>query len=181
MKKIALGIFLLFALLVIGYSQEIKKQDTKFDQFSSKTGTTIKFIDYKLPELNLKYGSAESRIRKIIIGNDAKYFYQISKEGKYDSKTASIAYEDLLEVIKALDKLQKDSPMDIDLKPDYLENKFVTTDGFSLGYYVDAGNLEWYAVLEKYGSDNTIFMKDVSTIESALNIAKNQIEALKKK
>ncbi len=180
MKKLLFALLSLVLLANNFYSQDVKKQDTKFDQFTSKTGTTIKFMDYNLPDLNLRYGSAESRIRVIISGNEAKYFYQISKEGKYDTKTASIAYEDLLEVIKALQKLQKDAPSDLALKSDYLENKFVTDDGFKLGYYVSDSKLFWYAVLEKYGSDNTIFLKDVATIENALNNAKKKIESLKK-
>jgi hypothetical protein len=64
--------------------------------------------------------------------------------------------------------------------PDYLENKFVTSDGFSLGCYVSKGELVWYAVLEKYSSDCTIFLKNVETIVNTLNNAKNKIELLKK-
>lgn len=180
MKKITLSLFVLFVFTAIVYSQDVKKNDTKFDQFTSKTGTTIKFIDYNLPDLDLRYGAAESRIRKIISGNEAKYFYQISHKGKYDTKTASILYVDLLEVIKALQKLEKEAPTDLSLNPDYLENKFVTEDGFQLGYYVSVNKILWYAVLEKYGSDNTIFFKNVKTIANALNKAKNKIKSLEK-
>ena len=180
MKKLSFSVLALIVLAINIYSQDVKKQDTKFDQFTSKTGTTIKFIDFKLPDLDRTHGAVESRVRKIIIGNEAKYFYQISKEGKYDTKQASIIYEDLLEVIKAFQKLQKDAPNDLALHPDYLENKFVTDDGFQLGYYVSDNKLVWYAVLEKYGSDNTVFLKDAETIANSLNSAKNKIESLKK-
>jgi len=65
--------------------------------------------------------------------------------------------------------------------PDYLENKFVTDDGFQLGYYLSSGKIKWYLVLEKYGSGNTIFINDVTTIETAFIGAKDKIESLKNK
>ena len=64
--------------------------------------------------------------------------------------------------------------------PNYLENKFVTEDGFQLGYYISDGKSKWYMKLEKYGTDNTIFINDVITIENALVEAKNIIEEIKK-
>jgi len=179
MKKYLL-IFIL-AVTSFSYGQEIKKQNTKFEQFSSKTGTTVKFIDYNLPALDLLYGvTAESKIRKLISLNKTEYYYFISYESQYGEKSAAIAYEDLLELIKALHSLKTESSSDLASNPDYLENKFVTTDGFQLGYYVNKGELKWYVVLDKYSSSSTLPLSDVSTIENALNSAKIKIESLKK-
>jgi hypothetical protein len=75
------------------------------------------------------------------------------KEGKYSNTTASIEYTDLIEVLKALKALQNEVNNDILANPDYLENKFVTVDGFQVGYYIDKGTVHWYVRLEKYGSD----------------------------
>jgi hypothetical protein len=178
MKKLFLvSGLLLFTIVVFG--QDAKEANTKMDAFASKTGVIIKFVDYSLPNLNLTYGAAETKVRKLMSGGDIGYFYQISYEGKYDTKTASIAYEDLVEVIKAIQTLKTESASDKSSNPDYLENKFVTDDGFQLGYYVSNGKLKWYLVLEKYGSGNTVFINDVSTIESAFNEAKSKIESLK--
>ena len=178
---LVLSIILLTSNLFAQDAKDIKEESTKMDAFASKTGAIIKYIDYSLPNLKLTYGVAETKIREFISGPDIEYFYQISKEGKYDTKTASIAYEDLLEVIKAIESLKNESASDKALNPDYLENKFVTDDGFKLGYYVSKGKLAWYLVLERYGSGNTIFIQDVSVIESAFNSAKLKIEALKNK
>ena len=178
MKKLLFvtGIILLTTFV---YGQDAKEANTKMDAFASKTGVIIKYVDYALPNLSLTYGAAETKVRKLISGGDMAYFYQISYKGKYDTKTASIAYEDLLEVIKAFQTLNTESASDKSSNPDYLENKFVTDDGFQLGYYVSNGKLKWYLVLEKYGSGNTIFINDVSIIESAFNEAKTKIESLK--
>ena len=176
---LVLSMILLTSTLNAQDSKDIKEESTKMDAFASKTGAIIKYIDYSLPNLKLTFGIAETKIRKFIIGEDVEYFYQISKEGKYDTKTASIAYEDLLEVIKAITSLKNESTSDKILNPDYLENKFVTDDGFKVGYYISKGKLAWYLVLERYGSGNTIFVNDVSVIESAFNSAKQKIEELK--
>lgn len=178
MKKLFFATGLLFISLSL-FAQDAKEANTKMDLFASKTGVILKFIDYSLPNLNLIYGAAETKIRKLISGGDIAYFYQISYKGQYDTKTASIAYEDLIEIIKAFQTLKSDSVNDQSSKPDYLENKFVSDDGFQLGYYVSSGKLKWYIVLEKYGSGNTVFINDVITIEKAFNGAKEKIESLK--
>jgi hypothetical protein len=181
-KSTAVAVFLLVSS--IAFSQEIKKDakvfETKMDKFSSKTGTFSKFIDTQLPNLKLSYGSVETRVRKLISGTESLYFYQIEKKGQYSNSTASIEYSDLVEVIKALKTLKQDVEKDVASTPDYLENKFITVDGFQVGYYVDKGKSSWYIKLEKYGSDNTLFVKDGVSIESAFDEAKVKIEELKK-
>lgn len=171
-------------LTTLTYAQDVKKEaenvKTKMDVFSSKTGAITKFIDTKLPNLKASYENGETRIRKIISGNTVGYFYQIVKSGKYGNTTASIEYSDLLEVIKAIKSLKADVDKDIAANPDYLENKFITVDGFQVGYYVSKGKASWYLKLEKYGSDNTLFIDNGDTIDTAFNEAKNKIDELKK-
>ena len=148
--------------------------------FSSKTGTITKFVDTNLPNLKTSYGGVETKIRKILNGVNSAYFFQISKEGKYSTSTASIEYNDLIEVLKALKALQPEVEKDVALNPNYLENKFVTVDGFQVGYYVSNGKATWYVKLEKYGSENTLFIENGVTIETAFTDAKNKIDELKK-
>jgi hypothetical protein len=165
------------------FAQETKKETpTKIDAFSSKTGVIVKITDYKLPALKASYSNpAETRVR-VISGttNKPAYFFQVEKEGKYGNSTASIEYADLLEVIKALATLKTEVEKDLAANPDYLENKFTTVDGFQLGYYISEGKVKWYLQLEKYGSDKTLFIDKVETIEAAFDAAKNKIEELRK-
>lgn len=180
-------IFYVSALILFSTvcGQEVKKETetvkTKMDVFASKTGSITKFIDTKLPYLKTSFASAETRIRKISNGATSAYFYQISKEGKYNTTTASIEYSDLIEVLKALKALQSEVNNDTLINPDYLENKFVTVDGFQVGYYISKGNINWYVRLEKYGSDATLFIDKYETIETAFSEAKNKIDSLKSK
>jgi hypothetical protein len=152
---------------------------SKLESFISKRGTVIKFEDFNLSPLKLIYsGAAEAKIRKITSGTESQYFYQIEKRGQYSSYVASIAYEDVLELIRALGTLESELDKDIALNPDYLENKFVTDDGFQMGYYVNAGKSNWYLKLESHG-DNTIFIKDSDSIRQAFDSAKTTIERLR--
>ncbi|MDN5289019.1 MAG: hypothetical protein JWR38_5293 [Mucilaginibacter sp.] len=180
----SMAIVLFLFISAVAFSQEIKKDakvfETKMDKFSSKTGTFSKFIDTQLPDLKLSYGSAETRIRKLINGTESFYFYQIEKKGQYSTSIASIEYSDLLEVIKALKVLKQDVEKDMAANPDYLENKFTTVDGFQVGYWLAKGKSSWYITLEKYGSNSTLPIKDEMTLETALDGAKAKIEELKK-
>ena len=178
-------IFLTLFAAQFALGQENKKETehklTKMEAFTSKTGTITKFVDFKMPSLKLFLGDvAETRVRKVIVGNELKYFYLIEKESKSKNviTTASIEYYDLLEVIKALAVLKRESGSDYTNKPDYLENKFVTSDGFQLGYYVTEGQGKWYMKFDQRGTDNTVFINDVQTIETSLTAAKNKIEEM---
>lgn len=170
--------------VVSAFSQDVKKEadviKTKMEAFSSKTGTITKFVDSKLPNLKASYESSETRIRKISSGTNSAYFYQIEKTGKYSNSTASIEYNDLVEILKALKILRADVDKDVAAKPDYLENKFISVDGFQVGYYISKGKASWYLKLEKYGSDNTLFIDNGETIENAFMEAKTKIDELKK-
>lgn len=165
------------------FAQDVKKDaetiKTKIDVFNSKTGTITKFTDNKLPNLKTSFGGVETRIRKISNGTTSAFFYQIIKEGKFGNSTASIEYSDLLEVLKAIKALKTEIDQDIVLKPDYLENKFVTVDGFQVGYYVSSEKSSWYIKLERYGSDSTLFIENGDVIETSFTEAKNKIDQLK--
>lgn len=180
-KYLALSMLLFTSLLI---AQEAKKDlesvKTKMDVFASKTGVITKFVDFNLTQVKGSYGVvSEARVRKIISGSTSLYFFQIIKEGKYGNSTASIEYVDLLEVIKALKSLKVEVEKDIQ-STNYLENKFTTVDGFQVGYFVNNNKATWYLKLEKYGSDNTLFLNDVEALESSFDSAKIKIEELKK-
>ena len=50
--------------------------------------------------------------------------------------------------IHKLAKLVAEADTDCSANPDYLENRFVTNDGFEIGYYVSKGKASWYMKLE---------------------------------
>ena len=172
-------LIILTLLLVPTVSFAQQKDVTKMQRFMSKTGKIIKFIDHNLPDIPTRYSSIESKIRTIEVSGERENFFQIEKKAEYGKKVASIAEEDLIELIKALNKLKQMVATDIQSDPDYLENKFVTEDGFQVGYYVSHREAKWFIVLERFGSDNTVFFNNVGIIKTAFALALKKMRALK--
>jgi hypothetical protein len=157
------------------------KPETKFEQFSSKSGTIVRFTDYPTENFKRSFQKGETKIRKVTYGaNESRYFLKITNEGQYSTSTAMIEYSDLLEILKAITVLKQSESTDV-TNPNYTENKFRTSDGFEIGYYTSNGKTAWYLQLEKFGRDNTIFPSGTSNdIEQIFITAKNKIEELKK-
>ena len=162
-----------------GQVKKENKAKTKMSSFVSEKGVIIKFEDYNLLPLKSPYGSAKTKIRKIISRSTSKFFFQITKKGKYSSDTASIAYEDIIEILGALNKLDEQSKIDVTTVSDYLENKFVTDDGFRVGYYISKKKVHWYIQLDDYGSNNTVFIKEYEKLFEVFKNGKEKIEELK--
>ena len=176
MKKL---LFILLVLPVLCFAQDAKEKATKMDAFASQTGMIIKLSDFSLPSIPTSFGVASAKIRIFETGAKLGYFYQISNKGQYSTKTASIAYEDFLEIFKAFESLKSEALIDIDTNPEYLEKKFKTSDGFEIGYYIQKSKISWFLTLTNLGSDNTLFMKDVKDIQATFDGAKAKFEELK--
>jgi hypothetical protein len=159
-------------------AQEDNNSVTKMEQILLKKGSIVKIIDYSESMLPLRFGHATTKIRKVATSNSIWYFLQIIKPSEYNSKTASIVYEDLIEIIEALQTLKQESANDLLLKPEYLENKYISDDGFEIGYYVSKKKLNWFFTLSRYGNENTLFLKRIEDMESLLNSSKIEIEKL---
>jgi hypothetical protein len=184
LKKITIGLALL-TITANCFAQDNKKESevikTKMDVFTSKTGTIIKFTDYKLESLKAALNEvADTRIREVKSGSLNTYFLQIIKVGKFGNTVASIEYADLLELIKALSTLKADAEKDLAINPEFIEKKFISVDGFHIGYYIRKGSMTWYLKLEKYGSDNTLIIDNGEKIEKVFNDAKTKIDELNK-
>ena len=88
-----------------------------------------------------------------------------------------IEYSDLVEINKALAKLLNEVDSDCLSNPDYLENRFITEDGFRIGYYVNDGKANWFVRLDRYGK-STVFIKKEVLAEN-FPAAQKKIEELK--
>ncbi|UPQ79784.1 hypothetical protein M0M57_02855 [Flavobacterium azooxidireducens] len=78
-------ILLLLTATTITFSQEAKKElekeKTKIDVFASKTGSIIKFTDFKLSGIKSLYGGlSETRIRKINSGALSSFFFKLKNK-----------------------------------------------------------------------------------------------------
>lgn len=181
MRKIIF--ILLFTPLITFAQNETNKPQTKFEQLASKTGRILKFVDVKMPRLSY----LESSIRIIMDEQFNRYFYRIEKTETSTSLSdivaieysdiVAIEYSDLVEINKALEKLQKEVDNDCASNPDYLENKFITEDGFRIGYYVDRGKPNWFIKLTTYDKSVVFIKKEV--LAEQFPAAQRKIEELK--
>ena len=179
MKKFLVVLAMLLPLVSFAQQEDAKKQMTKFEEFTSKTGSIIKFTDVSLSRMSLVYGSLDTGIR-ILKGSPNAYFYRL-EESETSSRLGHIAmieYSDLVEINKALEKLASEVDADIAANPDYLENKFRTVDGFEVGYFISKGKANWYLKLERY-SNSTVFVKSQAIVMEGFKNAQAKIEELK--
>lgn len=172
MRKLVFVLMLL--VLVIGGLIAEEKQLTKVEQFLSRTGKIVRVNDYSVGRI---YASTEVSARKIESEGEVLYACVIAKKGEYGDATAFIEEEDLDEILSALQVLKKQSFED-EGKTHYIENKFITEDGFRIGYYTSKGKIQWFMKLERYASRGTIWPK-LEKIESMLNQAKQKIAEIK--
>ncbi len=82
-----------------------------------------------------------------------------------------------MEINKALNKLVSEVDADCAANPDYLENRFITEDGFQIGYYVSKGKANWYLKLERYRS-STVYIKNMDVLTTNFPAAQQKIEEL---
>ena len=167
--------------VVSNAQNDAAKKLTKFEQITSKTGRISKFVDVNMPSIPQSFmGSLSTSIRTVMGEQSNSYFYRIeeSETSRSTSHIAMIEYSDLVEINKALVKLTSEVESDIVTNPDYLENKFITTDGFQVGYYVNKGSAHWYLKLERYSS-STVFVKNQEVLVEAFTNAQKKIEELK--
>ena len=125
-------------------------------------------------------GSLEAGVRTLMGEQENSYFYRIEEPETTRSiaHIAMIEYSDLVEINKALKKLVAEVDSDCAANPDYLENRFITNDGFQIGYYVSKGKASWYIKLERY-SNSTVFVKNAEALTTNFEEAQKKIEELK--
>ena len=177
MKRFVLLLALLL-LPALAFGQQ--KDATKIDKISSKKGVTIKFIDYKLPVVESRFFPLKLTVKVFEAGDERQLFYEVYVNAAdiKDAHVAWIAEEDLSDMINALQGLKQSAIKDVQSNPDYLENRFVTEDGFSVGYYVSQGQPSWFLSFGKIGSGESVFFDDVTTIEDLFKQAKDKMDSL---
>mgnify|MGYP000205613725 FL=1 len=168
----------------------VEKNKSKLSNFVSKKGQVIKFVDYLLPNLDSNTNVLEMKIRLIYAGGKTSYFCMISRDEEYGSKVAAIEEKDLDEILKAIESLEKDVEKTDMKEADYIENKFVTEDGFKIGYYaifkegfmgVGEQDFNWFITLEEYDETTEFFDQDINKIKNSLLLAREKIQAIKTK
>lgn len=170
-------LFLLASALSLNAQNDSIVRVTKYNAIDSRKGTIIKFVEKERDKIvttsDSRFG-LNSAIRTYYNDGGNSYFLIIES-----SLVVGIEYSDLVEVNKVFDKLFKEVDADCALNPDYLESKFITDDGFKIGYYVKKGKAHWVVDLDIYSPLGRIELKKPYDFSKGLKDAQNEIEIMK--
>ena len=159
MKKIAI-IILMAIMPMLAIGQNAEKELTKISTYLG--------------------GKLEASVRVVKKGADKMYFFRVEKAETSSSiaRIAMIEYSDLVEVNKAIASLMSEVQSDKEAGYDYLENKFISNDGFQVGYYVSGSSMRWFLKLERYSS-STVFFSNTEDFVDAFRNAQTKIEEMR--
>ena len=170
---------------------------TTFEKFTSSIGTIVKFKDYPLPEATGKTGggmfaavyTVNATVRQVIIEDVSSLFLKLSyKEYQGPERIAFIAYEDVVEIKKALDEIITQRQSDTTGEACYLENKFKTKDYLEIGYYIsketnrkgdNSFKSNYYIDLDTRYRSSTAFFSEPTALVELFNNAINKMNQLK--
>ena len=162
------------------FAQE-KSEPSRMDKIISEGGKLIRYDDYKLSDIKGSIGTPKLETKIRVINSGSKpytYFLLLSMEAKYSTKRASISEEELTDILEVYGSLVDASNSETN-SSNYAEMKYVTEDGFEVGYYVKKGKSKWFLKLEKYGSGSIFFLKKSEKFKQVLLAAQSKIKELK--
>ena len=147
-KKTLISILLLIfiSLTINAQTDSINNRGTVYDNYITQKGFKIKFVDKKLSKIS--YGISSNTYLKCklriveVEGIEKQYFVILG-----DDDDNIIEYSDLINVNKELERLIKEVDIDISQNPDYIENKYISNDGFVIGYYIEGKKSKWFMQL----------------------------------
>lgn len=137
----------------------------------------MRFEDYPLTRLILQYGIyADTRIRKVVVDGETKYYYQISP----GVRVGSVDPREFVALVKAFESLKSQVQADTKAKIDYVENKYMTEDGIQIGYFVEKGRVTWFVGLDRFNIGRSLRLKSLESLEESLREAAQKFVELRK-
>ena len=158
---------------------QVKDELSRIDRILSETGKIIRYNDYYLPGIKGTYGMGklEMKVRVVNTGSSQNNnFVVLSRETKYSKAIGSISEDELIEILDALATLSEIVVTETNTA-NYTENKYISKDGFQIGYYLNKkGKAQWFVTLEKYASGKTFFLKNSEDIKEGFLAAQNKLK-----
>lgn len=177
MRKLCFLLFMLIPIVGMSQNENAKRTENKTEYLQSNGNTFVKFYDITTLGIPTAFGGwVETNIR--VFQNNQTYTYSYVIKDKTSS--VLIKYSDLVDINNALDKLQNEVNTDIQANRDYLENKYVSNDGFQIGYCVKNGETSWFMQLNR-NTSSFILLKEPELFIPSFKTAQQKIEELKSK
>lgn len=131
-----------------------------------------KFIDYPISPITVEtynnrvFSHMDTFVRAVLMKDEEQYYYVlrvVSNDAQHLVEftfVTMISYENLVKINKALKILLSEEEKDWKSGEAFVENKYVTDNGFKIGYIVENGRLEWFVESEYYGTINGLTLRD---------------------
>lgn len=177
MKRIILILAILLPMFANGQTNDAEQNLSKSEVCSSKTGIMSRCVDTYLADISTKNAKPlKTCIRTLKLGDNTSYLYVIKKANI--SSNVVIRDSDVVAINKALDKFIREVDADCVIETDYIENKYITENGFEIGYFVSDGKATWYMKLERENK-KLVEIKDPIELSQTFHVAQKTIERLK--
>ena len=137
--------FIVIVMLLFSNVFAQTEQISKYDKLLSKSGCVIKKASVPVIQKNLAaYGGRDyiSLSVKLVKIGTTTYYYLYFYE-RWDDKFAFIEYNDLVSLISSLPTIRASEQKDITSEIEGIQNRYVTADGFAVGYNIENGYAQW--------------------------------------
>ena len=163
MKKLfVLAMLLLAGRLLLAQVPYVRVEDrqTKYEQLTRQAGVQCRITDYEIPtQYTQLFHDTEISVRTVDVGGTPRYFYRFYRKEVKEQPAVEVfvAYDDFVEIDKALESMIAEEHKDRSARKDYCENFYRTNDGFVVGYSIKNRLTSWYLVLDRYNEDKVVF------------------------
>lgn len=182
MNKLLLAIALIFPLASSAQQKQYHKcsdRMTKYETLASQaTSTMMKIVDTERNRLLVSSDALETSIRTVNFGMEYYYFRLEQKATSSEhGDMAMIEYGDVVDINNAIETMLHDYKFDKAARQDYIENKYITEDGFEVGYVISKNDSYWFVKLN-WHSNNIITMNTKDNLVKVFKNAQIKMEAL---
>jgi hypothetical protein len=197
MKQIIILAIAFFAALPLT-AQHTHNVQTKKERMLSETQTHLKYADKDLPRFDMiGIFLPRTKVRKVDNKKETMYFYLIETQeatadiegklmGSLNKKIGGkekvdwqwIEASDVVAINAALAKFKVESEKDKTAGNSYVEQTYVTSEGFYVGYRVADSMVTWF--IKMGPEDPELFSRTGENFFEAFANAQKEIEALKK-
>ncbi len=174
MRNLALVVIILL-VSEIGFGQNM----SNYNKYVAGAETFLKFTDYNLENLN--YGTS-AEVRRVESKADIVYYLRINVINNSLSYSATFNEDEIHNVINAIQQFKQEIFSDKEKvkTAKYIENKYITSDGYQIGYFVKRdGKYKWFIDVSKYSKYGIEFFNEVLPIETTFKQAVKKIETIK--
>ncbi|HUV37199.1 MAG TPA: hypothetical protein VMX58_09710 [Patescibacteria group bacterium] len=152
---------------------------SSYEAFISERGKVITKDTFQLMPLESLFKTLNICVIKMADVGKTEYFVQLSVSANNVEMSTYISYRDIMDLKKALEKIDEGEYEDYDGGAETHEIFFITNDGCKFGSYTTVQKNSVYIDLSENYSEDIFYFEDMTAILGTLDEAIGMIEGLK--